>query len=204
MSVLYILIGIIVMSSATAFSQPLLVAKYRFNAFQILRKKEYIRLISHGFLHGSWSHLLINMFVLYSFGRVVIWELENAFPNRGIIMFLLLFFSALIFSSLYSLFKEKDNPYYSAVGASGAVSAVMFASIFFAPYNKLYLYMAIPIPGVVFGIVYLIYSKVMAQKNIDNVGHDAHFWGAVFGFIFPMLYKPSLFINFIYELVPFL
>ena len=204
MNVLFILIGVIVLFSAAAFKQPSLMGRFQFNAYQIVKRKEYVRLVSHGFLHGSWSHLLVNMFVLYSFGGVVIGELEDAFPHRGIVMFLLLFFSALIFSSLYSLFKERDNPYYDAIGASGAVSAVVFASIFFAPYNMLYLYFAIPIPGVVFGIVYLIYSKMMSQKNVDNVGHDAHFWGAVYGFIFPIIYKPSLFIDFIHKLLSFL
>ncbi|SMO59753.1 Membrane associated serine protease, rhomboid family [Saccharicrinis carchari] len=204
MNALVILIGAIVIVSATAFSQPQIFDKYKFNAYQIVHRKEYIRLLSHGFLHGSWTHLLVNMFVLYSFGRAVIYYFDSVFPGRGQLMFLLLFFSSLIFSSLYSLFKEKDNVYYSAVGASGAVSAVLFTSIFFAPYNLLYLFAVIPIPGIVFGVAYLIYTKIMAKKNIDNIGHDAHFWGAVFGFVFPLIYKPSLFMHFISELLPFI
>lgn len=204
MNVLVILIGVIVVISATAFSQPQIFNKYKFSAYHIVHRKEYIRLLSHGFLHGSWTHLLVNMFVLYSFGNAVIYYFDSVFQGRGQMMFLILFFASLIFSSLYSLFKEKDNIYYSAVGASGAVSAVVFASIFFAPYNLLYLFAIIPIPGIVFGIGYLIYTKVMAQKNIDNIGHDAHFWGAVFGFVFPIIYKPSLFMHFIHELIPFI
>ncbi len=204
MNVLIILIGAIVIISVTSFSQPSIFDKYKFNAYQIMHRKEYIRIISHGFLHGSWTHLLVNMFVLYSFGDAVIFYFDEAFPGRGVVMFLLLFFAGLVFSSLYSLFKEKDNIYYNAVGASGAVSAVVFASIFFAPYSKLYLFLAIPIPGIVFGVLYLIYSRIMSKKNLDNVGHDAHFWGAVFGFIFPIIYKPSLFIDFINELIPFI
>ncbi|WP_075591090.1 rhomboid family intramembrane serine protease [Labilibacter marinus] len=204
MNVLIILIGVIVIISVTAFSQQNIFNKYKFNAYMIMHRKEYIRLVSHGFLHGSWPHLLVNMFVLYSFGQAVIYYFNDAFSGRGIVMFLLLFFSGLVFSSLYSLFKEKDNHYYSAVGASGAVSAVVFASIFFDPYNPLYLMLIpIPIPGIVFGILYLIYSKYMSQKNMDNVGHDAHFWGAVFGFIFPIIYKPSLFLDFIQKLISF-
>ncbi len=204
MNVLIILIGAIVIVSATAFSQPEIMSKYQFNAYQILRKKQYVRLISHGFLHGSWTHLLVNMFVLYSFGNAVIYYFNQVFNGRGVVMFLILFFVGLVFSSLYSLFKEKDNPYYNAVGASGAVSAVVFTSIFFAPYSMLYLFAIVPIPGIVFGVGYLIYSRVMSAKNIDNVGHDAHFWGAVFGFIFPIIYRPSLFIDFIHALIPFL
>lgn len=204
MNVLLILIAAIVIVSVTAFSQPAFLQKYQFNANRIIKHKEYIRLLSHGFLHGSWSHLLVNMFVLYSFGNAVIYYFDQVFQGRGVVMFLMLFFAGLIFSSLYSLFKEKDNPYYNAIGASGAVSAVVFTSIFFAPYNLLYLFAIVPIPGIVFGVGYLIYSKVMAGKNMDNVGHDAHFWGAVFGFIFPIIYKPSLFIDFIHKLLPFI
>jgi membrane associated rhomboid family serine protease len=204
MNVLFILIAVIVLVSISAFNQPSLVSKFQFNAYQIIRRKEYIRLVSHGFLHGSWTHLFVNMFVLYSFGDAVIFYFNQVVPGRGVVLFLLLFFAGLIFSSLYSLFKEKDNPYYNAIGASGAVSAVVFTSIFFAPYSKLYLFAIVPIPGIIFGVGYLLYSRVMAQKNIDNVGHDAHFWGAVFGFIFPILYKPSLFIDFIYKLIPFI
>lgn len=204
MNALFILIAVIVVISVTAFSQPHLIQKYQFNAYRIIKHKEYVRLISHGFLHGSWSHLLINMFVLYSFGRAVIYYFNQAFPGRGLLMFFILFFAALIFSSLYSLVKEKENPYYNAIGASGAVSAVVFTSIFFSPYSMLYLFAIVPIPGIVFGVGYLVYSRVMAQKGMDNIGHDAHFWGAVFGLIFPILYKPSLFIDFIYRLFPFL
>ncbi len=203
MNALLILIAAIVIISVTAFSQPHIMQKYQFNAFQIVRRKEYIRLISHGFLHSGWAHLLVNMFVLFSFGKAVIYYLDREFPGRGLIMFFILFFAALIFSSLYSLVKHKDNPYYNAIGASGAVSAVVFTSIFFSPYSMLYIFFAIPIPGIVFGIGYLIYSRVMAHKGMDNIGHDAHFWGAVFGFIFPILYKPSLFMEFIHQLFPF-
>jgi membrane associated rhomboid family serine protease len=88
---------------------------------------------------------------------------------------------------LFSIFKHKNNPYYSAVGASGAVMAVVFTTIFFDPWNKLWFFGVIPIPGIVFGILYLAYSVYMGKKNADNIGHDAHFTGAIFGFIFPIL-----------------
>ncbi len=204
MNVVFILIGAIVIISISAFKQRTLMYRYQFNAYQIIHRKEYIRLLSHGFLHADYMHLFVNMFVLYSFGRYVIFDFDNYFGGRGVVMFLLLFFAALVFSSLYSLFKEKDNPHYNAIGASGAVSAVVFSSIFFHPYSILSLFGILPVPAIVFGIGYLIYSRVMSRKNLDNVGHDAHFWGAVFGFIFPLLYKPSLILVFIDKLLPFL
>ncbi len=203
MNALLILIAAIVIISVTAFSQPQIQQKFRFNAFQIVHKREYIRLISHGFLHSGWPHLLVNMFVLYSFGRPVIYYLNREFPGKGLMMFFILFFAGLVFSSLYSLVKHKNDIHYNAIGASGAVSAVVFTSIFFSPYSMLYLFFAIPIPGIVFGVAYLVYSRIMAKKGMDNIGHDAHFWGAVFGFIFPILYKPSLIIEFIHQLLPF-
>ncbi len=204
MNVIFILIGAIVIISISAFNQRTLLYRYQFNAYQIVHRKEYIRLLSHGFLHADYMHLFVNMFVLYSFGRYVIFDFNNYFAGRGVVMFLLLFFAALVFSSLYSLFKEKDNPHYNAIGASGAVSAVVFSSIFFHPYSILRLFGILPIPAIIFGVGYLIYSRVMSRKNLDNVGHDAHFWGAVFGFIFPLLYKPSLILVFIDKLLPFL
>jgi len=204
MILLYVLIGAIVLVSFAAFNQTTLLYRYQFNAYQIIHRKQYIRLLSHGFLHADQMHLFVNMYVLYSFGQASIYYLNGAFPGKGVTMFFLLFFGGLIFSSLFSLFKEKDNPHYNAIGASGAVSAVVFTSIFFSPYSILRLFFIIPIPGIVFGIAYLVYSKIMANKSVDNVGHDAHFWGAVFGLIFPIIYKPSLFIDFIHELIPFL
>ena len=86
---------------------------------------------------------------------------------------------------------------YSAVGASGAVSAVVFTYIFFAPLEKIYFYMVLPIPGIVFGVLYLVYSSYMSRRNSDNINHSAHFWGAVVGFVFPILLEPSLFLVFL-------
>ena len=203
--VLIVIIGATVLVSLAGFNQPDIFNKYKFNAYQIMHRKEYVRIISHGFLHGSYMHLFVNMYVLWMFGEDVIWYLDEAFPGRGEVMFCILFLAGVVFSSLYSLFKEKDNIHYNAIGASGGVSAVVFASIFFEPYRGLgLLFIPIFIPGIIFGVLYLIYSKVMADKNVDNIGHDAHFWGAVFGFVFPIIYKPSLFLDFIHKLIPFL
>jgi membrane associated rhomboid family serine protease len=97
-------------------------------------------------------------------------------------------------STLPSYGKHKDDYSYTAVGASGAVSAVVFASIIFDPWSKLIIFpIPIGIPAILFGFLYLIYSWYMGKKNIDNVGHDAHFWGAVFGFVFTIILKPALF-----------
>ena len=106
-------------------------------------------------------------------------------------LFIVMYFAALPVSSLYALKKHSTNYYYNALGASGAVSAVVFANIFFEPWTMLYFFGIIPIPGILFGAGYLYYSYTMNKKNNDNTGHDAHLFGAIFGLIFPVLIKPE-------------
>ncbi len=200
MNIAIIIIIVISLISIAGFSQPELIYKYQFNAWQIKHRKEYLRWISHGFFHGSWMHLLINMFVLWSFSRAVLFYFMRSLPGNSNIVFLFFFFSAIVVSSIYSYLKEKNNYNYNAIGASGAVSAVVFASILYDPFRIIYLYF-IPIPGIVLGIGYLIYSRVMAQRNVDNIGHDAHFWGAVYGFVLPVILNPSLLGRFFNQLI---
>jgi membrane associated rhomboid family serine protease len=175
--------------------------KLQFNPYQVFHRHQYYRLLTHGFIHANWWHLFVNMFVLYFFGSSAEWQIQRLFHDGylkypvGVFLFLYLF--SIVFASSITLFKYKDNYLYNSVGASGAVSAVMFFSIFFAPWQKLYLYAAIPIPGIVFAILYIIYSQYMSKKESDNVNHDAHLLGAVFGFIFPMFIDMKLINEFI-------
>ncbi|MFB6343203.1 rhomboid family intramembrane serine protease [Saccharicrinis sp. FJH62] len=201
------LIGIIVLTalvSAQGFRDNVLLNKLSFNPHKINYHREYYRVFSHGLVHADWMHLGVNMFVLYMFAN----SLENQLSNNahllnGTFLFTLLYVTALPVSSAVSYKKHKDNPYYTAIGASGAVSAVVFANIFYDPWNLLYFFGIIPIPGIIFGAGYLYYSYYMSRKNIDNVGHDAHFWGAVYGFIFPVLIHPGSIFDFISKLNPF-
>ncbi|WP_439184069.1 rhomboid family intramembrane serine protease [Carboxylicivirga taeanensis] len=200
MNIGVIIIIVISLISIAGFSRPELIYKYQFNAWQIKNRKEYIRWISHGFFHADWVHLAINMFVLWSFSKAVIYYFMRSLPGNSSIVFLVFFFSAIVASSTFSYFKEKNNYNYNAIGASGAVSAVVFASILYDPFRIIYLYF-IPIPGIVLGIGYLVYSRIMSKRNVDNIGHDAHFWGAVYGFVFPILLNPSLLGHFFNELL---
>ena len=186
--------------SILAFSQHDVMSRLQFNAYQVVHRKEYFRVFTHAFLHANWEHLLINMIVLWSFGTAVEHYYYMYFGSDGMIFYLVLYFGAIFFSSLGGLIKQKNNYYYNAVGASGAVSAVVFSAIFFAPWNKIYFFGLLPIPGVVFAVLYLVYSYQMSKRNVDNVGHDAHFLGAIFGFILPIIIRPSLFIEFINNL----
>jgi membrane associated rhomboid family serine protease len=195
-----IIILITAVISISAFSKRDIMERLQFNAYQVYHRKEYFRLITHAFLHGSWEHLIINMIVLWSFGQSVEHYFRMYFGSNGAYYFLGLYFGAVLFSSLWSLYKQKNNYYYNALGASGAVSAIVFSAIFFAPWSKIYFFGILPIPGIVFGVLYLVYSYKMGKKNMDNIGHDAHFLGAVYGFILPILLRPSLLNEFINKL----
>lgn len=202
MTLIIVLITSVV--SVLAFSRPELMYKLQFNPYQVYHRKEYYRILTHALLHGDWVHLFVNMFVLFSFGNAVemyFGRLEAMGVIRfPVLIYLLLYISAVMVSSLTTLFKHKDNHWYNSVGASGGVSAVVFTSIFFAPWQNLYLYAIIPIPGVVFGILYLAYSHYASRKASDNINHDAHFIGAVFGLFFPLLVDFSLLGPFIEQL----
>jgi Uncharacterized membrane protein (homolog of Drosophila rhomboid) len=190
--------------SMVAFNNQLVFSKLQFNPYQVYHRKEYYRLLSHGFIHADWTHLIVNMFVLYSFGMAVEkWfvRLESErLMRHAEVWFVAMYLVSIVVSSLTTLKKQKDNVYYNAVGASGAVSAVLFCSIFFSPFSTIGLYLVIPMPAIVFGVLYLVYSQYMSRKNTDNVNHDAHFVGAVFGFIFPLLINVKFIYIFIEQL----
>jgi len=195
-----ILIAITVAVSYAAFKNPKLMDMLQFNASKIIYKKEYHRLITHAFIHANWEHLFVNMIVLLSFGRAIEMYFTYIFGDRQILYYFLLYFGGILVSNIYALIKHRNNYFYNSVGASGAVSAVLFAAIFFDPWNKILFFFVLPIPGIVFAGLYLVYSYQMSTKQKDNVAHDAHFLGAVYGFIFPVLLNPQLFGQFIDKL----
>jgi len=198
--IVIIIIAITAVVSVVAFSQTELQWRYNFNAYQIVHRNQWYRLITHAFLHLDWMHLLVNMFVFYSFGKALIYYFYWIFGGHQLWYFLGVYFGGIIASSIYSLIKEKDNYNYNALGASGGVASVTFACIFFEPMEKVYFFGMLPIPGILFALLYLAYSYYMSKKNMDNIGHEAHFYGALYGFIFPLLFKPELFLRFIEKL----
>lgn len=198
-----IIIAITALISITAFNKVELLYKYQFNAYQIVKRNQWYRIVTYGFLHANWDHLLVNMVVLFFFGRVLETYFNYYFEASSVLYFILLYVGAIIFSTLYDLRKHREHYHYNAVGASGATSAVVFAAIFFAPLEKIYLMFFIPIPGIIFAIGYLYYSYYMSKKNLDNIGHNAHFYGALFGFLFPILIKPQLFSLFLQQILNF-
>jgi len=195
-----ILIAITVAVSYAAFKSSKLMENLQFNASKIYHKKEYHRLITHAFVHANWEHLFVNMIVLFSFGQAIEMYFKYNFGNNHILYYFLLYFGGILTSNLYALIKHRDNYFYNAVGASGAVASILFAAIFFDPWNKIYFFGILPIPGIIFAALYLFYSYQMSVKQKDNVAHDAHFLGALFGFIFPILINPMLFQTFLDKL----
>jgi membrane associated rhomboid family serine protease len=194
----YILIATIAIISFTAFNRKDLFYKLMFFPYETKQKGQWYRFLTHAFTHANWEHLIFNMLTFFFFGVFVEQSFEYFFGNKGMILYLTEFLLAGIISSIPSYLKHKDNPSYTAVGASGAVSAILFTSILLHPLNKIYLmFIPIGIPAFIFGFLYLGYSAYMSKRNIDNIGHDAHFWGAVVGIVFPVLLKFELLNDFI-------
>lgn len=202
-----ILIVITSAISILAFGNHNLFEKLQLNPYQVFHKNEWYRIITHGFLHADWVHLIINMLVLYSFGssvEMIFGSLESeGIIESPVLMYLILYFSAMILATVTTVKKQKDNIWYNSVGASGAVSAIVFTSIFFQPMASIYFYAVIPIPGIVFGVLYLAYSHYMSKRGGDNINHDAHFIGAVFGLVFPILLDHRLIFVFLDQLINF-
>jgi membrane associated rhomboid family serine protease len=189
--------------SISAFYNRNLMYRMIFNPYMITERKQWYRFVTSGFIHADWIHLIINMIVLWSFGNVVERYFNAIFEERGLFNYLMLYLGGLIISITPSYKKHMHNPGYNALGASGAVSAVLFSAILFQPMAKIYLYGLIGLPGILVGVAYLVYSYYMDKKGGDNVNHDAHLWGAIFGIIFTIALKPSITLHFLDQLTSF-
>lgn len=178
-----IIIAVNVIISYKGFNDQHFFEKYKFNTGAV-KRGEKIRVFSSGFLHVDTSHLFVNMLTLYFFADVV----TNSLGNSG---FLAVYLASLLLGNLLSYFFHKDEYNYNAVGASGAVSGVIYAAILLYPDMSLYMFfIPIPIPAYIFGIGYMLYSIYGMKRRIGNIGHDAHFGGAVGGYILTLLLAP--------------
>lgn len=185
-----ILVGIIVANvliSYKGFNDLSFFRKYEFHVGSI-RSGEQIRMISSGFLHVDMMHLIFNMLTLWFFAPVVIEWL-------GTISFVLVYFGSLIFGSLLTMLFHKNDYSYRAVGASGAVTGVLYSAILLQPDMMLGIFFVIPIPAYLFGILYLLYSIYGMRAKNDNIGHTAHFGGAIGGYLITLIKEPSLFVD---------
>lgn len=180
-----IIIGLNILISFKGFRDRLFFERYSFKLGPA-KAGEKIRFLSSGFLHVDTTHLLVNMITFYFFADVVIYHL-------GEILFVLIYLGSLILGNLFSYYFHRNNPYYMAVGASGAVMGILYSAILLQPDMMLGLFFIIPIPAYVFGIGYLLYSLYGMKNRSGNIGHDAHFGGAMGGYFLTLIMAPILF-----------
>jgi membrane associated rhomboid family serine protease len=183
--------------SVYAMGRPDIKFKYLFHPFSIKHFGQHYRFLSHAFLHGDYIHLAFNMYGLWIFGPVVEEQLLPALlghggPNYklGMAVYILFYTSAIYAASISEFFKNQNNSYYTSLGASGAVNALLFAYITCLPFTELP-FIFIPMPTWLFGILYLGISYYLSKRQtgnpaVDNIGHEAHFWGAIFGVLFTL------------------
>lgn len=200
----YLILGITIYTSYRYMDESDEKRQMLFNAAAIDQYNQWYRFFSHGLIHKDWMHLGLNSFVLFMFGGQLEMDfksIEYFGPLKGPILYLALYITGLAMSSVYSFYKHRYNSSYNALGASGAVSSVVFATILLNPLSGIgIIFIPLEIPAFIFGTLYLIYSAYKSKKGNDNIGHDAHYWGSVWGFVFPLLFKPSLIFDFINQI----
>jgi len=184
----YVLILVNVVVSLKGFSDPAFTDRFLYKPFNQKHYGEHYRMITHMFLHADPFHLIFNMITLYYFGEFVEMVFYIDFgPVGGPILFLVFYFLGGFFSTLIPYMRHKDNEVYRSLGASGAVSAVLFAGIIFAPDARIGFFILPPIPAYIFGPLYLIFEFVADRYGKGRIAHDAHIGGAVFGILFVLI-----------------
>ncbi len=197
LSPILILIGLTVAVSAYAWSNHDLHEAWIMRPYVMARNGQWYRLLTSGFLHADLAHLFFNMFAFYSFSPLVLATLAQGYGSGvGLGLFLLLYLGGIIISDLPTYFKHRNDRSYGSLGASGGVAAVLFASILLFPVNKhgggiIIFPIPFPIQPFLFGFLYLAYSYYMGRRRGDNINHDAHFYGAVFGVLFILALVPG-------------
>jgi membrane associated rhomboid family serine protease len=203
MNVSFIIIGITALLSFYAFSNADAMRKMIMNPYLVVTRNQYYRFITSGLIHKDHMHLIFNMLALYFFGPVIERVFLQVFGPLSTLYFVLLYVLAMVVADLPSYFKHRHNPGYNSLGASGAVSAVVFAFILFLPLQKICLYFVLCVNGFILGALYLIYSYYQGKKGGGLVNHDAHLYGSIFGVIYCILLYPQAASNFIEQIKTF-
>jgi membrane associated rhomboid family serine protease len=192
LSLTTILIGITALSSIIAFNRPTLLDRWMFMPYRIKQRNQWDRFILSGFIHKDYMHLLFNMFTFYFFGGVVERFFKFQFGlELGGLIFLGFYLIAIVLADIPTFLKEQGNSYYQALGASGGTSATVFASIILMPLSDICLFGLLCLPGFLLGGFFLIYSFGKGQQGQDNINHDAHLYGAIFGIVCILLLSPN-------------
>lgn len=189
MTITLIIIAITAIVSFSGFSNPQLIDKLILWPPAISRQKEYYRLVSYGIVHADMQHLLFNMLTLFFFGRAM----EPVYSALlGPFGFALFYIGGLIISILPTYLRNRDNSRYRSLGASGAVSAVLFAFILLQPWAKILVFV-VPMPAILYAILYVVYTFYMERQGTGNINHSAHLWGAAYGVLVTIvLYPPTI------------
>lgn len=184
LSITLIIIIFTALISFQGFNRYDLIDKLKHSPYREKHGKEYYRVLTSGFLHADWTHLLINMFVLYSFGNYIESYIISLFGNpSGKIIYLVMYLLNIILANIPTMIRQSQNPSFSSIGASGAVSGIIFIFILLQPWSILYLFFVIPVPAIIAGIGYLFYSSWAANKGHGRLDHSAHFAGAIAGML---------------------
>lgn len=175
------------------FQNPTWRARMLFSPYLAKHNKEWHRFFTHMFVHLDWSHLLFNMLTLFFIGDFFLWQLSSFFGNLGgVYYFALLYLMGGLFATLYAYYRHQDDPHYRSLGASGAVTAVLFAFIAVNPMQELsLLFIPLPIPAYIFGPLYLLIEYYAFRKGNTGIAHDAHISGAIVGLLFVLLFIPK-------------
>ena len=193
----YIIIGLTLLCSFIGFSNREFFDKNKFSPYAISRNpKEWHRFITSGFLHADFMHLFLNMYVFFSFGNYLNSIYKIYFDGKGDLLFLALYLTGIAAANIPTFLKEKNNYAYESIGASGSVAAILYATILIEPQSTISM-MGIQMPAIVFGAIYLAVEFFLSRRDTGRINHDAHFWGALYGFVFTGIFKPELFLNFI-------
>ena len=201
----YIILGFTVLISMWALNDHNIFHKLKHWPYAEARRGEHYRWLTGGLLHGDYTHLIFNMMTLYFFGPLLERCFDQIFPGISKVMFLLFYILAIVAASSATYVKYRDNPHFASIGASGATAAVLFACVLFIPtIGIMMFFIPIPIPGFIFAVLYLWYSAYAANRGGDNIDHTAHYYGALFGFIFPLVFKPSLLLSFFAQILEYI
>jgi membrane associated rhomboid family serine protease len=199
-----VLIAVTIIISLVAWQKPYLMGKMLMNPYRIQHRNEYWRFVSSGFIHADFTHLFFNLFSFFFFGIQLEDKFNELFPSFASELYILFYVLAIVAADLPTFNKHKNNPNYNSLGASGAVSAVIFAGILFYPLDPIYLFGVLKIPGIIYAGLFTWYSIEMDKRSRDFVNHSAHLYGGLFGLMAMTLLYPKVWISFVEQIMSLL
>ena len=203
MLITYGLIAITVLISFYAWKKDTVMRDLILNPYFIQKQGQYYRLITSGFIHQDHMHLLMNMISLYFFGSAIEGLFHVIFGTTGYVYYICLYLLGIVISDIPTYLKHRNNPNYNALGASGGVAAIIFAFILFLPLENICFYYVLCMPGFILGTAYIVYSYYQGRKANDHINHDAHLYGALFGFLFCIAIYPPVIGRFFEQIMSF-